>query len=161
MVIAYVFIFLSFGPYMADCRGSANTQVCPLRTGNVLGWNSFFDVWGKKINKEKLLGSRLVDDLPCNFHSPIIHQLWVMGKSLLPPWGFPQNPYQKTLTHLSPATEWSGIQKICVGPLVMDGRKVLQKSLVCLLPEPRRENSLHWTHVSDSIWIHLVGIFIS
>lgn len=86
MVIEYVFIPLSLCPYVADCRGSSKTQVYPLGMGNVWGWNSFFDVWGKKIKKEKFHGSRLVDDLPCNFHSPIIHQLWVIGgKSLLPP----------------------------------------------------------------------------
>lgn len=85
MIIENVSIFLSFCPYVADYRGSSETQASPLGTGNVFSWNLYFDVLGKKIDEEKLLGSRLVGDWPCNFHSPIIHQLWVMGESLLTP----------------------------------------------------------------------------
>lgn len=69
---------------------------------------------------------KLADDWPCDFHFSIICQL-VVGESLLSPQGFLQNPYQKTLAHLSPATEWLGkeIKRICVGPLAIDGREVL------------------------------------
>ena len=55
MVIEFVSIFLSFHPYMADCRRSSKTQVCPLGTGNVLSWNLCFDVPGSKMNTENVL----------------------------------------------------------------------------------------------------------
>ena len=53
MVTESVSIFLSFRPDTADCRGSSKTQVCPLGTGTVLGWNLCFDVLSKKMNREK------------------------------------------------------------------------------------------------------------
>jgi hypothetical protein len=37
----------------------------------------------------------------------------------------------------------------------------LETSVSSLLLQPRRENGLYWKHVFDSIWIHLVSIFIS
>lgn len=40
-------------PHIVRCRGSSQTQVWPLETGNSLGWNSYFDVLGKKINRAK------------------------------------------------------------------------------------------------------------
>lgn len=55
MVIEFISIFLPFHPYMADCRGSSKTQVCPLGTGNVLSWNLCFDVLGSKTNTENVL----------------------------------------------------------------------------------------------------------
>lgn len=156
MIIEYAFIFLPFHPYRADCRGSSKTQVCPLGTGTVLDWNWYFDVLGKKINREKRLfhvGTRLAKWFPFSYHPSALGHGETSPTSL----GFSPESSSENVPTFRQGKRWKEY-----GSDRCDSRKrgVINKPSV-FIAWARTKNSLYWKHVFESIWIHLVSIFIS
>lgn len=124
--------------------------------GLAMTWIGEFDVLNKKMNgaKYSLPGRYLTD----HFYFPIIPQLLRSGETSST---FLEFPLESLSGSIPPA--WR-----CLGKRLKERgwghmhctKEVLQTSLCVYCCGPG-EKSLYWKRVSESIWIHLVSIFIS
>lgn len=150
----------SFYPYTTDCSGSLGLKHVLLGTGNDPDWR--ISCVKQENEQSKIFSSRQVHDRPWNYHFRIRPQLLRSGETCPT---FLDFSLESLSGSIPPA--WR-----CLGKRLKErgwghgwghvhcAKEVLQTSL-CVYRCGQGEKSLYWKRVSESIWIHLVSIFIS